>query len=48
MTVTGKTYLDGRKLTIFDPTGETASVTIDNPEADATHLKTLLDIQFFL
>ena len=35
---------EGRKLNVFDPTGKTASITIDDPEASVLHLKTLQGI----
>ena len=32
--------LEGRTITVFDPTGETTNITIDNPEVSDLHLAT--------
>ena len=36
--------LEGRTITIFDPTGESAKVCLDNPEVNEGDVVALLDI----
>ena len=36
--------IEGRTITVFDPTREAASITIDNPKVSDSHIATLLGI----